>query len=139
MSRRSLVSSGEGILRILMEYVDGKTLGHINIAKQPVEKRKTWAKQLEHPAKTLHWHNIIWGDAKASNVLIDRTDDRAWLIDFGGSFTNGRIEPQLRETKEGDLQGLGKIIEFLEDGTSDLEKSFYSDDDEDMEDGENEE
>lgn len=118
---------------MLLGYIDGKVLGHINLMRQPLEKRRSWAKQVEHTVMILHRHNIIWGDAKASNVLIDRKDERAWLIDFGGSYTEGWIEPELRESKEGDLQGLKKIVDFLEHGASDLVEPFYSDDEMDME------
>lgn len=36
----------------------------------------------------LHEAGVVWGDAKAENVLIG-TDDNAWVIDFGGGYTRG--------------------------------------------------
>ncbi len=46
---------------------------------------------------------------------------------FRRSFTDGWIDFQLKETKEGDLQGLRKIIDFPETGRSDLVHAFDSD------------
>jgi hypothetical protein len=37
------------------------------------------------------------------------------MIDFGGSYTDGWVEPELCETVEGDDQGLQKIVSALED------------------------
>jgi hypothetical protein len=53
--------------------------------------------------------DIVWGDAKTANVLIDKKDD-AWLIDFGGGNTEVWIDEELWDTKEGDLQALEKIL-----------------------------
>ncbi len=91
-----LVSSGKDVLGILLEYVDGKVLGQMNLSKRPLEKRKDWAEQIENTVKRLHRHDIVWGDAKAGNVLIDE-EDNAWLIDFGGvSRMDGLISSSKR-------------------------------------------
>jgi hypothetical protein len=54
----------------------------------------------------------VWGDAKADNLLLDENND-AWLIDFGGSFTEGWVDKEKAETLEGDIQGMGKILDYL--------------------------
>ena len=59
-----------------------------------------------------HSHNIIWGDAKAANVLIDADED-AYLIDFGGGYTDGWVEKEKSNSTEGDLQGLANIKRYL--------------------------
>lgn len=59
------------------------------------------------------WNSgIIWGDAKPDNVLIDSNQD-AWVVDFGGGYTEGWVPKQLAETMEGDRHGLEKIVEFI--------------------------
>jgi hypothetical protein len=58
-------------------------------------------------------HDIIWGDAKADNFMVDKNDE-LWIIDFGGSYTEGWVDPELSDTLEGDEQGLEKVQEALE-------------------------
>ena len=60
----------------------------------------------------LHEAGIVWGDVKAGNVLIDSKHD-AWVVDFGGGFTEGWVEKSHMKTIEGDLAGLVKIEELL--------------------------
>lgn len=40
-------------------------------------------------------------------------NDDAWVIDFGGGYTEGWVENGSGGTITGDLQGLAKILEFL--------------------------
>jgi serine/threonine protein kinase len=62
----------------------------------------------------LHDNGIIWGDAKADNFMVDANDE-LWIIDFGGSYTEGWVDPDISETLEGDDMGLEKIQAALED------------------------
>lgn len=59
---------------------------------------------------------MIWGDGKPDNVLINSKTDDSWLIDFGGSFTEGWVDVELKETLAGDEQALGKITHALDTG-----------------------
>jgi hypothetical protein len=77
-------------------------------------QRADWATKSEKYVNTLHEHNIIWGDAKADNFIVDEHDE-LWIIDFGGSFTEGWVDPENSETVEGDEQGLEKVVKALED------------------------
>ena len=61
----------------------------------------------------LHEMGLIWGDGKPHNVVIDGDGD-AWLIDFGGGWTKGWVDENLRGTKEGDEQAVNRIVKFLE-------------------------
>jgi hypothetical protein len=45
-------------------------------------------------------------------VLIDGAGD-AWVVDIEGSWTDGWVDIELRETVAGDLRGLRKIDDFL--------------------------
>lgn len=80
----------------------------------PLSLRRKWAAQIEDTVKELHCLGIIWGDAKPGNIVIDECDD-AWLIDFGGGFTQPWVDSELAESVEGDLQAVGRIRERLEE------------------------
>ena len=69
-------------------------------------------KQLDTTLSKLHQAGIVWGDAKADHVLIDRNDD-AWIIEFGGSYTEGWVEKALAGTIDGDAMGMAKIRKLL--------------------------
>ncbi|KAK3988443.1 hypothetical protein QBC44DRAFT_360017 [Cladorrhinum sp. PSN332] len=90
----------------------------------PIALRQRWAKQIRETVEQLHDAGLVWGDAKAENVMIDTNDD-AWLIDLGGGYTKGWVDKDKAGTKEGDLQGLAKIVEHL----SNEEYEPYSDTD----------
>lgn len=77
-------------------------------------KREKWAKEVERINDILHEHKIVWGDAKADNFLVDEKDN-IWIIDFGGSYTEGWIDPEFKETEEGDDMGVEKTINALQD------------------------
>lgn len=80
----------------------------------PQSKRDKWAKESERIKNLLHDNNVVWGDAKADNFMVDKHDN-LWIIDFGGSYTDGWIDPELMESQEGDNMGVGKIINALHD------------------------
>lgn len=74
--------------------------------------RRKWDQQVSMTVAYLHDAGVVWGDAKADNVLVD-TDDNAWIIDFGGGYTRGWVGDDRMETTEGDQEGLSKIKELL--------------------------
>lgn len=102
------------VLGLLLSYIDSKalTLRCAIRPDTPLSSRNRWADQISNTLTSLHAAGIIWGDAKPDNVLIDSNSD-AWLIDFGGSYTEGWVEPELAETVKGDLQGLSRILEYV--------------------------
>ncbi|KIL93942.1 hypothetical protein FAVG1_02504 [Fusarium avenaceum] len=100
------------ILGFLRQWVPGRRLSDINITSATVEKRQRWAVQIRETIERLHKHGLVWGDGKSSNIIIDEQDD-AWLIDFRGGFTQGWVDEELAETKEGDEQALAKITQLL--------------------------
>lgn len=51
--------------------------------------------------------------------MIDLNND-AWLIDFGGGWSEGWVDENLQNTVEGDQQGLKRILEFLDSDTFDM-------------------
>lgn len=75
-------------------------------------KRKKWAKESQRIVDLLHEHDIVWGDAKGDNFLVDK-DDELWVIDFGGSYTEGWVDAELNETVEGDEMGVERVVNGL--------------------------
>jgi len=81
----------------------------------PDDLKERWARQIRETIAGLHQAGITWGDAKPDNILIDTHGD-AWVIDFGGGRTEGWVDSGKSGSVEGDLQGLGRILEFIERG-----------------------
>jgi tRNA A-37 threonylcarbamoyl transferase component Bud32 len=103
------------IMGFLLSHIDSpKPLTKLLKSSVPRAKRAEWSTKAEKYVKTLHDNDIIWGDAKADNFMVDK-DDELWIIDFGGSYTEGWIDPEMSETKEGDDMGLGKVVKALKD------------------------
>ncbi|KAI1101478.1 hypothetical protein F4804DRAFT_315855 [Jackrogersella minutella] len=106
------------IIGLLQEYVpfsaERWTLGDIDLVSSISKgRREKWASQIQETVKLLHQIGVTWGDAKAGNVLIHRDTDDAWIIDFGGGWTDGWVSQELSGTVEGDWVGVKRILEFL--------------------------
>ncbi|KAF2467282.1 uncharacterized protein BDR25DRAFT_376225 [Lindgomyces ingoldianus] len=101
------------IVGLLLSYIDCENMT-LSCAAQAGERAShdKWLKQITHSLKELHARQIVWGDAKPDNVLIDMHDD-AYLVDFGGGYTHGWVDKELINTQEGDLQGLQRIAAYL--------------------------
>lgn len=116
---KGVVESKKGqVIGILMEFIPTiSNLADIITSgdDQPVEtaRRTKWASQIERTLRGLHAADVVWGDAKTSNILIDDKDD-AWIVDFGGGQTWGWVDTELVGTKEGDMQALQKIRQALQ-------------------------
>lgn len=90
------------------KVIDSESLGS--------DVKDKWKRQVTGTVEALHRDGIVWGDAKASNVLVDTAGD-AWVTDFGGGHTEGWVDRDKAGTIEGDLQGLRAIINFIDTGT----------------------
>lgn len=95
-------------LSSLRDIEDASSIAHV--------RRQKWALQVQETVDLLHQIGVTWGDGKASNVLINSDSDDAWIVDFGGGWTDGWVEPELSGTVEGDKLAVKKILEFLEVG-----------------------
>lgn len=144
---RSDVGYGEGIVGLLMDYIDTECYEltfHLAPARPSVSlearndstnqergndnhesdnpvrhipeietsRRQKWLSQIQFIVHQLHALDIVWGDAKTANILLDKNDD-LWVVDFGGGGTPGWIDTKLIDTKEGDLQALERICEEI--------------------------
>ena len=108
-------NSKTDIMGFLLSVIDNpKPLTTLLDSKIPHERREKWAKQSQRMVDILHGKNIVWGDAKADNFLVDKNDD-LWIIDFGGSYTEGWVEGELMETEQGDDMGMEKVVNALDD------------------------
>lgn len=111
----------ERIIGFLEDYIpcsdtwELSTLGNIETVSSIAKtRREKWASQVQETVHLLHQIGVTWGDGKASNVLIDCNTDDAWVIDFGGGWTDGWVDQELSGTVEGDEVALKKICKFLE-------------------------
>ncbi|TVY20794.1 hypothetical protein LARI1_G001796 [Lachnellula arida] len=114
-----LVTSADNgqTIGILEEYIptdlkDLCTLRDVDTATINISRKK-WASQIREMVHLMHEIGVVWGGGKPRNVLIHKDTDDAWLIDFGGSWTDGWVDEDLRETREGDEQAVGRIFDFL--------------------------
>lgn len=95
----------------------------------PQDKRDAWARKADEAKKILHDNGIIWGDAKADNFMVDAKDN-LWIIDFGGSYTEGWVDPEIAETQKGDDMGVDKIVNGLRDPDQNVAGSESSEENE---------
>lgn len=106
--------SGTRLVGLLVTYIENRgTLNDLAPWSDCANKdRLRWSEQIHHSVRCLQDARVTWGDAKPKNVLIDRKGN-AWLIDFGGSFTQGWVDEDKQETMEGDQQGVRRIDDWL--------------------------
>ncbi|KAJ3461264.1 hypothetical protein MRS44_009817 [Fusarium solani] len=75
------------IIGLLRDWVQpsssGSTLQDMDISALPRELKKKWSDQLCETVDKLHELGVVWGDGKASNVVVDQ-ESNIWLIDFAG-------------------------------------------------------
>ncbi|KAF2275273.1 uncharacterized protein EI97DRAFT_434489 [Westerdykella ornata] len=103
------------VFGILLTFVDCNcvTLERAVKPDTTLSVREHWARQVTDTLLRLHERGIVWGDVKPDNILIDRHNNDAWLIDFGGGYTDGWVDKDVAGTVQGDLQGLIRILDFL--------------------------
>ena len=92
---------------MLFDWLEGSPLAETpQLGDQQLHK--IWHDQVQATVDELHRHNIIWGDVNVRNIFIDTNDD-AWVIDFGGNCNVQFVDEELKETYDGDRQGLRRI------------------------------
>ena len=96
---------------MLMDYIENaRVLGHVDSVSS--DEYDKWTGQISGAIKYLHEKELVWGDAKATNILVCE-DGNTVLIDFGGGYTDGWVDESNCNTPRGDLQGLEAIMLFI--------------------------
>ena len=113
---------------ILMEYIHGRPLDKFIAEKPSYTERRRVAEELMEALIFLHERQIVHGDLKPSNILINDSGNHVRLIDFGFSDNEAFIaknigtspsistEEQLPTDAlllERDIYALGKILSLL--------------------------
>jgi tRNA A-37 threonylcarbamoyl transferase component Bud32 len=96
---------------MLIEYIENARKLR-DITSISAEECERWTSQIKEAVEYLHQRGLVWGDAKAANVLLRENGD-AVLIDFGGGYTKGWVDMENQNKARGDLQGLERIISFM--------------------------
>ena len=97
---------------IVMEYVDGTTLGAWLEQKPSLELRKRAFLQLLDALKYIHSQQLVHHDLKLSNIMVTSHGNNVKLIDFGLSNTDDAVTAVSNDPKE-DIKKLGEIIVSL--------------------------
>lgn len=104
------------IIGLLRDWVPscsyGGTLREVDVSAVSLDVKHKWVAQIRQTVNQLHGIGVIWGDGKASNVIVDPSND-IWLIDFAGGWSRGWVDEELADTAEGDEQAVEKIVRFL--------------------------
>ncbi|KAK2613016.1 hypothetical protein QQS21_000945 [Conoideocrella luteorostrata] len=104
------------IIGLLRDWVPsssyGGTLRDVDVSAVSLDVKHKWVAQICQTVNQLHDIGVVWGDGKASNIIVDPSND-IWLIDFGGGWSRGWVDEKLADTAEGDDQAVEKIVKFL--------------------------
>jgi serine/threonine protein kinase len=109
-----VVQNENGLLMgMLLTHIEhATTLSMASWPDTPFSLKQLWVNQLSETLTQLHQAGLVWGDAKPGNVLIDVAND-AWIVDFGGGYTEGWVEREKAGTIEGDLEGMANIAAWI--------------------------
>ncbi|KAH6623814.1 hypothetical protein F5144DRAFT_606274 [Chaetomium tenue] len=109
-------AKNQQLLGLLLHRIEEDAPLTVAVGPQtPRVVRERWARQVRETVAALHAVGVVWGDAKAGNVLVDVKGD-AWVVDFGGGRTEGWVDEEWEGTVQGDGQGVERIVEFIERG-----------------------
>ena len=114
---------------IIMEYIDGVTLGEWLASNPSLPSRLRIAREMINTLDYVHSQGIVHRDLKLENLLVTRLGNRLKIIDFGLSDTDdyavfkhpagtlGYISPEQQESSipdvRNDIYSVGKILEIL--------------------------
>lgn len=113
-------------LAMVMEYVDGRTLGDYLAEKPSLKERKRIFDELLLAVEYLHKRDVVHNDIKPDNILVSYSSNTLKLIDFGLADSDAEYalrtlgctpryaSPELRERGEvdarSDIYSLGMVM-----------------------------
>lgn len=102
-----------GVSALLLTRIEKlERLAELKIDNIPLSIRQKWFDDIKEMLRLFHASGIVWGDATAENVLVD-SEDEVWIVDFAGLYSRCWMPEEEMDSVEWDLQGLGKLEEFL--------------------------
>ncbi|KAM0331571.1 hypothetical protein ACHAQA_003250 [Verticillium albo-atrum] len=122
----AIVVASKGRLRgLIYDFIESEERLTWAIGEStPLGLKEKWASQIKDTVTKMHRLDVIWGDVKADNVLIDK-DRNAVIIDLEGGITQGWVDHENEGTVRGDLQGLEKMTDFIFNDESPLRPRFW--------------
>jgi len=96
---------------MLLSYLPGVSLSNVRSVTR--EQKDKWVAQLESAINWLHGQSIVWGDAKAENIIIHGITDDLVLFDFDGGHTREWVSPSNAGKIDGDKEGQAAIEQFI--------------------------
>lgn len=92
-----------GTAYYVMDYIEGEDLAYIvrMVGPLPEERALNYIRQVADALTYVHKRGLMHLDVKPSNIIIRRSDDRAVLVDFGGSKLGDADGPQVNSRSMG--------------------------------------
>ncbi len=74
--------TSDGLLYLVMEYVDGRPLRDVAFRHRPIEAALRFMERVADAIHAAHQRGVIHRDVKPANILVD-ADDQPRVLDFG--------------------------------------------------------
>ncbi|OAA70251.1 Serine/threonine-protein kinase-like domain protein [Cordyceps fumosorosea ARSEF 2679] len=102
------------VFGLLLTYIDCGTVTLTCAVESGASdcQRQEWVAEVTQIISSLHKNGIVWGDAKPDNILIDQNQN-AWIIYFGGGYSEAWVPKDLAGTMNGDLVALAKVVDYI--------------------------
>lgn len=104
---------------MVMDYIEGDSLkDKIKNEKLPIDTSIQYILQIADALEDVHAKNILHLDLKPSNILINKRDGRAMLIDFGISKRYNDTHEETSHTPLGRSKGYAPLEQYLDKGAA---------------------
>jgi serine/threonine protein kinase len=104
---------------MVMDYIEGDSLkDKIKNEKLPIDTSVEYILQIADALEEVHAKSILHLDLKPSNILINKRDGRAMLIDFGISKRYNDTHEETSHTPLGRSKGYAPFEQYLDKGAA---------------------
>jgi serine/threonine protein kinase len=104
---------------MVMDYIEGDSLkDKIKNGKLSIDTSIEYILQIAAALEDVHAKNILHLDLKPSNILINKKDGRAMLIDFGISKRYNDTHEETSHTPLGRSKGYAPLEQYLDKGAA---------------------